>query len=75
MMPPMNVRYVGILQVANLAEMKARSDAQIDMARTNDVPTTLKRAPRAIYKQIIKALTTTPNTLCHEMVRKHRNAL
>lgn len=49
MMPPMNVRYVGILQVANLAEMKARSDAQIDMARTNDVPTTLGARTREQY--------------------------
>ena len=41
MMHLMAVRYVGILQISNLAEMKSRSDTQIDLARDNPVPSTL----------------------------------
>lgn len=36
-----NLRYVAVVQVPNLAEMKRRSDAQADSARGNPVPTTL----------------------------------
>lgn len=41
MMHPMAVRYVGILQIANLTEMKLRSDTQTELARDNPVPSTL----------------------------------
>ena len=47
----MNVRFVGIIQIPNLAEMKARSDAQIEMARENPVPPTLGARTREQYKK------------------------
>lgn len=47
----MNVRYVGIIQVTNLAEMKSRSDAQIEMARENPVPPTLGARTREQFKK------------------------
>lgn len=47
----MNVRFVGIIQIPNLAEMKARSEAQIEMARENPVPPTLGARTREQYKK------------------------
>ena len=47
----MNVRFVGIIQIPNLVEMKARSDAQIEMARENPVPPTLGARTREQYKK------------------------
>ena len=49
MMHLMTVRYVGILQITNLAEMKLRSDTQIDLARDNPVPSTLGARTREQY--------------------------
>ncbi len=46
---PAQVRYVGILQIADLDEMKKRSDAQAEMARDNPVPTTLGARTREQY--------------------------
>lgn len=51
MVHTMSVRYVGIVQVANLAEMKSRSDAQIEMARENPVPPTLGARTREQFKK------------------------
>lgn len=47
----LSVRYVGIIQVPNLAEMKARSDAQIELARENPVPSTLGARTREQFKK------------------------
>lgn len=47
----MSVRYVSIIQVPNLAEMKVRSDAQIEMARENPVPSTLGARTREQFKK------------------------
>ena len=51
MVQSMSVRYVSIIQVPNLAEMKARSDAQVEMARENPVPPTLGARTREQYKK------------------------
>lgn len=51
MVHALNVRYVGIIQVDNLAEMKTRSDAQIEMARENPVPPTLGARTREQFKK------------------------
>ena len=47
----LSVRYVGVIQVPNLAEMKARSDAQIELARENPVPSTLGARTREQFKK------------------------
>ncbi len=47
----LSVRYVGIIQVPNLAEMKTRSDAQIELARENPVPSTLGARTREQFKK------------------------
>ena len=49
MMHLMALRYVGILQVANIEQMKARSDAQAEAARDNPVPSTLGARTREQY--------------------------
>ena len=49
MMHLMALRYVGILQVANIEQMKARSDAQAEAARDNPMPSTLGARTREQY--------------------------
>lgn len=49
MMHLMALRYVGILQVANIEQMKSRSDAQAEAARDNPVPSTLGARTREQY--------------------------
>ena len=51
MIQVMNARYVGIIQVPNLPERKAHSDAQITAARENPVPTTLGARTREQFKK------------------------
>ena len=49
MMHLMALRYVGVLQIANIEQMKARSDAQAEAARDNPVPSTLGARTREQY--------------------------
>ena len=46
-----NTRYVGIMQIADLAQMKEHSEAQIQLAKEKPVPTTLGARTREQFKR------------------------